>query len=52
LTDKDTVWDPLPLPSEVWIQYRLRELGYEIRCHGLDIFPTTSVQLKKLLYTP
>ena len=52
LTDKDMEWDPLPLPSEVWIQYRLRELGYEIRCHGLDIFPTTSVQLKKLLYTP
>ena len=41
----------LPLPSESWIQWRLRELGFEIRCHSLDIFPTNSVQLKKLLYT-
>lgn len=52
LTDKSTAWDPLPLPSESYVQWRLRELGYEIRCHGLDIFPTTSVQLKELLYKP
>lgn len=45
-------WDPLPLLSESWIQWKLRELGYEIRCHGLDTFPTTSIQLKELLYNP
>jgi len=45
-------WNALPIVSEAWIQWRLRELGYEIRCHGLDTFPTTSVQLKELLYTP
>lgn len=45
-------WNNLPVISEAWIQWRLRELGYEIRCHELDIFPTTSVQLKELLYTP
>ena len=50
-TDNFIIWDPLPLPSEAWIQWQLRELGYEIQCHGLDIFPTNSVQLKKLLYT-
>jgi hypothetical protein len=49
--DKFITWDALPVVSEAWIQWRLRELGYEIRCHGLDTFPTTSVQLKELLYT-
>lgn len=43
-------WDNLPIPSQSWIQWRLRELGYEIRCDGLDIFPTTSVHLQELLY--
>lgn len=43
-------WQSLPLLSEAWIQWQLRNLGYEIRCHGLDIFPTNSVQLKELLY--
>jgi len=52
LHDKPTAWNALPLVSEAWIQWKLRELGYEIRCHGLDTFPTTSVQLKELLYTP
>jgi hypothetical protein len=40
----------LSFVSEVWIQWRLRELGYELRCHGLDKFPTNSVHLKELLY--
>jgi hypothetical protein len=44
-------WETLPYPSEAWIQWRLRELGYELRCHGLDIFPTNSVKLTELLYT-
>lgn len=52
LNDNFISWDPLPLPSESWIQWRLRELGYELRCHQLDTFPTTSVQLRELLYTP
>ena len=43
-------WSPLPLPSEAWIQWQLRNKGYEIRCHGLDNFPTNSVQLRELLY--
>jgi len=48
--DQELVWEPLSLVSECWIQYQLRELGFEIRCHGLDTFPTSSVQLKELLY--
>jgi len=50
LNDDFVTWDHLSLYSEAWIQWKLRELGYEIQCHGLDIFPTNSVQLKELLY--
>lgn len=41
----------LPLASESYIQWQLRNLGYEIRCHELDKFPTNSVNLQELLYT-
>ena len=41
----------LPLPSQSWIQWQLRNLGYELKCHGLDIFPTNTTQLRKLLTT-
>jgi hypothetical protein len=41
----------LPLASESYVQWRLRNLGYEIRCHELDKFPTNSVHLQELLYT-
>ena len=40
----------LPLPSESWVQWQLRNLGFEIQCHELDIFPTNSKKLKELLY--
>jgi hypothetical protein len=43
-------WSALSLPSEAWIQWQLRNLGYEIMCNELDIFPTNSVQLRELLY--
>ena len=41
----------LPLASEAYVQWQLRNLGYEIRCHELDKFPTDSVHLHELLYT-
>jgi hypothetical protein len=41
----------LPLPSQAWIQWQFRNYGYEMKCHGLDIFPTSSVQLRELLYS-
>jgi len=44
-------WENITLTSEAWVQWELRNLGYEIKCHGLDTFPTNSVQLKELLYT-
>ena len=43
-------WEEIPLPSQSWIQWKLRNRGYEIQCFGLDTFPTNSVQLRELLY--
>ena len=39
----------LPLPSQSWIQWQLRNLGYELKCHGLEVFPTNSTELCNLL---
>ncbi len=54
-TTNDIVMDwkdqHLSLASEAYLQWQLRNQGFEIQCHGLDIFPTNSVQLKELLYT-
>jgi hypothetical protein len=43
-------WNNLSLPSEAWIQWSLRNIGHEIKCHGLDVFPTDSESLRDLLY--
>jgi len=52
--DEDLDWEdcPLGMASEFWIQWELRNRGFEMRCDGLDIFPTNSVQLRELLYQP
>ncbi len=52
LTNTDFDWSDqeLPLASQIWIQWELRNLGYELRCHGLDLFPTNSVYLQELTY--
>jgi hypothetical protein len=44
-------WEEITLTSESWIQWQLRNLGYELQCDGLDTFPTNSVQLRELLYS-
>lgn len=36
--------------DEAYVQHCLREQGYEIRCNGLDIFPTNSKDLRELIY--
>lgn len=36
--------------EEAWIQQKLREQGYEIKCNGLDNFPTSSFEMHKLIY--
>lgn len=40
----------LPLASQSYIQWKLREMGHEMECDGLDLFPTDSVNLKNILY--
>lgn len=48
---KELHWGDISLINESWVQWQLRNLGYELRCHELDNFPTNSVQLKELLYS-
>jgi len=48
---QDFTWNELPFISEVWVQWELRNQGFEIQCDGLDKFPTNSIQLRELLYS-
>jgi len=45
----DYHWNHLNIIAESIIQQRLRVCGYEIRCDGLNIFPTNSISLYNLL---
>lgn len=42
-------WNPINIIAESIIQQRLRSNGYEIKCDGLNIFPTDSETLYNLL---
>ena len=42
-------WNKVSIISEAIVQQRLRSLGYEIRCDGLNNFPTDSHTLGNLL---
>lgn len=42
-------WQPINLISEAIVQQRVRAKGYEIRCNGLDIFPTNAIMFNTLL---
>jgi hypothetical protein len=42
-------WNPVNIIAEAIVQQRLRTNGYEIRCDGLDDFPTDSRTLYNLL---
>jgi hypothetical protein len=42
-------WQPINIIAEAIVQQRLRAKGYEIRCDGLDIFPTNAIMLNTLL---
>lgn len=43
-------WSPMSIVGESWVQWQLRNLGYEIKCNGLDTFPANSLKLQELLY--
>jgi hypothetical protein len=49
INQKDFSWHPTHVIAEAIVQQRLRAYGYEIRCDGLDIFPTDSKTLYNLL---
>lgn len=51
LEGRSLEWKPISIVGEAIVQRRLRSLGYEIRCDGLDIFPTDSRSLKNLIYS-
>jgi len=42
-------WQPINIIAEAIVQQRLRAKGYEIRCDGLDIFPTDAIMFNTLL---
>jgi len=42
--------DTITLITESWIQWQLRNLGYEIQCNRLNFFPTNSAKLQQLAY--
>jgi hypothetical protein len=43
-------YDSLSLIDEAWIQWELRNQGYELKCNNLNKFPTTIKNLKKITY--
>lgn len=49
INNSDFSWEPINVIAEAIIQQRLRALGYEIRCDGLNTFPTDSKTLYNLL---
>lgn len=50
LNDRNTSTPCQTILDEAYVQHCLREQGYEIRCDGLDIFPTNSNDLRELIY--
>lgn len=43
-------WPELSIVDEAMIQHLLRGHGYEIKCHGLNEFPTNSNHLRELIH--
>jgi hypothetical protein len=49
ITNQPLEWQPINIIAEAIVQQRLRAKGYEIRCDGLDIFPTNAIMFNTLL---
>lgn len=49
ITQEEYNWNTLHPIAEAMVQKKLRDSGFEIRCDGLDIFPTNSKELYSLL---
>jgi hypothetical protein len=47
----ETVRNPcITIFDEAFIQHRLRDLGWKIQCDGLNIFPSDSIELNRIIY--
>lgn len=49
ISNKEFCWDKLDLAYEAFVQYRLKRMGFDLRCFDLNTFPTNSLELHKLL---
>ena len=49
ITSVDFSWGTLNIIAESIIQQHLRASGFEIKCDGLNVFPTNSITLNNLL---
>ena len=49
VTNQAFSWQPINIVAEAIVQQRLRAAGYEIRCDGLNTFPTDAKTLYNLL---
>lgn len=50
IENKSALLSQLTFFNEAYVQHRMRQLGYEIQCNNLDVFPTHSQDLTKLIY--
>ena len=49
IANQPLAWQPINIIAEAIVQQRLRAKGYEIRCDGLDKFPTDAIMFNTLL---
>lgn len=49
VSNQEFSWAPVNIVAEAIVQQRLRAAGYEIRCNGLNTFPTDAKTLYNLL---
>ena len=50
IEEKDSLSPCITILDEAYVQYYLRTQGFEIQCFELNAFPTTSMELKKIMY--
>jgi hypothetical protein len=49
-TNKNTLWAPLTLVDEAFVQMRLRDLhNLDMICYNVNVFPTNTTDLRKIL---
>jgi hypothetical protein len=51
INNTDYKFGKLSIVDEAWIQYELRNIGVEIQCNNLNVFPNTVADLKKITYS-